>query len=99
VECYPSDVPFYLGRTVTVVTQDGTELKSNYILFRLKNDPAWPASLVPQTNLDQYVSQRKNPLYLLTVEGNRPELEGTGIRPAEIHVLKPPYIGAFFAAP
>jgi 4-amino-4-deoxy-L-arabinose transferase-like glycosyltransferase len=99
LECFPSDLPFYLERTVTVITKDGTELKSNYILFRLANSPAWPASLVPQTNFDQYISQRKCPVYILTSENNRTELEGTGIRPADIQRLNPPYIGALFASP
>jgi 4-amino-4-deoxy-L-arabinose transferase-like glycosyltransferase len=99
LECFPSDLPFYLERTVTVITKDGTELKSNYILFCLANSPAWPANLVPQTNFDQYISQRKSPVYVLTSENNRTELEGTGIRPADIHRLNPPYIGALFASP
>ena len=99
LECFPSDLPFYLKRTVTVITKDGTELKSNYILFRLEKDPSWPPNLVPQTNFDQYISQRKSPVYVLTSENNRPELEATGIRPSAIQVLKPPYIGAFFATP
>lgn len=99
LECFPSDVPFYLGRTVTVVTKDGTELKSNYILFRMQNNTVWPANLVPLTNFDQYISQRKNPVYVLANENDRPVLEGTGIRPAEIQELRPSYIGAFFTDP
>lgn len=99
LECYPSDVPFYLHRTVTLVTKEGGELKSNYILFCLQNNPVWPTNLVLLTNFDQYISQRKNPVYLLTVENNRGDVERTGIRPTDIHVLRPPYIGAFFATP
>jgi 4-amino-4-deoxy-L-arabinose transferase-like glycosyltransferase len=95
LECFPSGLPFYLQRTATLITKDGDELTtaSNYILFRLENDPVWPTNLVPLTNLDQWISQRKNPVYLVAREENRAQLEGAGIRPADIQPLVRPYVG------
>jgi len=34
-ECLPNGLPFYLKRLVTVLTSDGNELTSNYVLFTL----------------------------------------------------------------
>jgi hypothetical protein len=95
LECFPSGLPFYLERTAPLITRDGNEITSasNYILFSLKHDPAWPANLVPLTNFDQWISQRKTPIYLVTRDDERPKLEEIGVPPADIHPLTPPYIG------
>ena len=102
LECFPSGLPFYLNRTATLITKDGSELTSasNYILFRLQHDPEWPTNLVPATNFDQWVSQRSQPVYLVTREKNRPRLEAIPrVQPTDIQTLTPPYIGVLLAAP
>lgn len=102
LQCFPNGLPFYLDRTATLVTKDGDELtsQSNYILFRLKNDPGWPANLVALTNLDQWISQQKQPLYVVARENNRSELESlAGIHQNDIQSLTPPYIGVLLTAP
>ena len=102
LECFPSGLPFYLNRTATLFTKDGSEITSasNYILFRLKNDPAWPTNLVPLTNFDLWISQRKQPVYLVAREKNRAELEAVvGNQKSDIQPLTPPYIGVLLTAP
>jgi len=102
LECFPSGLPFYLNRTATLLTKDGSEITSasNYILFRLKNDPAWPTNLVSLTNFDQWISQRTQPVYLIAREKNRPRLEAiAGVQPADIQPLTPTYIGVLLTAP
>ena len=102
LECFPSGLPFYLQRTATLFTKDGSEITSasNYILFRLKNDSAWPTNLVPLTNLDLWISQRKQPVYLVAREKNRAELEAAaGVQKADIQPLTPPFIGVLLTAP
>ena len=102
LECFPSGLPFYLNRTATLFTKDGSEITSasNYILFRLKNDPQWPTNLVPTTNFDQWISQRNREIYLITREKNRLRLEAiTGVQPPDIQSLTPPYIGVLLKAP
>ncbi len=100
--CFPNGLPFYLNRTATLITKDGSELtsSSNYILFRLKNDPAWPANLVPVTNFDQWISQRTQPVYLLAHTNARVQLENVaGIQKTNIQQLTPLYIGVLLPAP
>jgi 4-amino-4-deoxy-L-arabinose transferase-like glycosyltransferase len=102
LECFPSGLPFYLDRTATLFTKDGSEITSasNYILFRLKNDPAWPTNLVQVTNFDLWISQRKQPVYLVAREKNRVELEAVvGNQKSDIQPLTPPYIGVLLTAP
>ena len=102
LECFPNGLPFYLDRTATLFTKDGSELTgaSNYILFRLKNDPQWPENLVAVTNFDRWISQRNHAVYLVAREKNRPRLEAiAGVQPADIQPLSPPYIGVLLPAP
>ena len=102
LECFPSGLPFYLDRTATLFTRDGSELTSasNYILFRLKNDPQWPDNLVAVTNFDRWISQRSRQIYLVAREKDRPRLEAiAGVQPADIQPLTPPYIGILLPAP
>jgi hypothetical protein len=102
LECFPNGLPFYLDRTATLVTRDGSELtsSSNYILFRLKHDPAWPANLVSVTNFDQWISRRTQPVYLLARADNRLRLEAVaGIQKTNIQQLTPNYLGVLLPAP
>ncbi len=102
LECFPSGLPFYLNRTATLFTKDGAEITSasNYILFRLKHEPAWPVSLVPSTNFDQWISGRSSPVYLVARDKNRARLEVIpGVLPADIQPLMPPYLGVLLTAP
>jgi len=102
LECFPSGLPFYLNRTATLITKDGSEITSasNYILFRLKKDPQWPVNLVPLANYDQWISQRASQVYLIAREKNRSRLEAiAGVQAADIQLLTPPYIGVLLTAP
>jgi 4-amino-4-deoxy-L-arabinose transferase-like glycosyltransferase len=102
LECFPNGLPFYLNRTATLITKDGSEITSasNYILFRLKNEPNWPANLVATTNFDRWVSQRTHPVYLLAHSNYRFRLETVaGIEKTNIQQLTPLYVGVLLTAP
>ena len=102
LECFPSGLPFYLNRTATLFTKDGSEITSasNYILSRLQKDPEWPANLVPLANVDSWISQRKQPVYLVAREKNRARLEAVvGNQKSDIQPLTPQYIGVLLTAP
>jgi hypothetical protein len=100
LECFPVGLPFYLGHTITLVTADGHELMSNYIVYRLKNETNWPANLVTVANFPQWVLQRSHPVYLLAREKDRPKLEAiAGVQATDIQPLASSYIGVLLAAP
>lgn len=73
--CMPHGLPFYLGQPVTVFTADGNELTSNYVLFSLKSGKDWPDRLVPRDQMQNYVTSRTHPLFLMSRNDRRPELE------------------------
>ena len=99
LECFPNGLPFYLNRTATLVTKDGNELTSNYILFRVNKDE-WPTNLVPRGLFDLWLAAQKNPVYLLARTGDRSRVEAVaGIQQTNIQQLTPNYIGVLLPAP
>jgi len=102
LQCFPNGLPFYLNRTATLLTQDGSEItsSSNYILFRLKNDPSWPTNLVPVAEFDHWLAGRKHPVYLLAHSNQRFQLEAVaGIQKTNLQQLTPQYVGVLLPAP
>ncbi|HEY1489891.1 MAG TPA: glycosyltransferase family 39 protein, partial [Verrucomicrobiae bacterium] len=102
LECFPNGLPFYLNRTATLLTKDGSEItsSSNYILFRLKNEPNWPTNLVPVTEFDHWLAGRKHPVYLLANSNQRFQLEAVaGNQKTNIQQLTPLYVGVLLPAP
>ena len=102
LQCFPNGLPFYLNRTATLLTQDGSEItsSSNYILFRLKHDPNWPTNLVPVTEFDHWLAARKHPVYFLAHSNQRFQLEAVaGIQKTNLQQLTPQYVGVLLPAP
>lgn len=100
LECFPNGLAFYLGRTATVITKDGNELTSNYILFRLKSGQTWPSNLVTVSDFDHWLAARKQPLYLVVRQQDRPRLEAIAAsRNTAIQQLTPQYVGALLPPP
>ena len=65
LECLPNGLPFYLKRLVTVITRDGNELTSNYVVFTLNSGKPWPEGVVPVTQWHHWLATRTHPVYLL----------------------------------
>jgi len=98
--CFPAGLPFYLQRTVTLATTDGRELTSNYILYRLRADRQWPASVVPIQAVGQRVAGRDHPVYLLAHAADRGQVEAlAGIQKNNLELLTPAYVGVLLPAP
>lgn len=99
LQCFPGGLPFYLDRTATVITRDGYELTSNYILFRLKNGPEWPTNLVPAQELDSWLAAQNRPVYLLAHTSDLARLETlAGDQKTNIQRLSPLYVGMLLPA-
>jgi 4-amino-4-deoxy-L-arabinose transferase-like glycosyltransferase len=65
LECLPNGLPFYLKRLVTVLSRDGNELTSNYVIFTLTSGKPWPEGVVPLAQWHQWLATRTHPVYLL----------------------------------
>ncbi len=100
LDCFLNGVPFYLRRTVTLISSNGVELTSNYIIYSLKKDPQWPKQIVPQADLDVWLASQKTPVYLIVSETDSNRLETiAATRGAKVQSLISGYCGAKLPAP
>jgi 4-amino-4-deoxy-L-arabinose transferase-like glycosyltransferase len=95
LECFPNGLAFYLDRTAILITNDGNELTSNYILFRLKSGQPWPTNLVPVSDFNHWLATREYPVYLVARQQDRSRLEAiAAAQKTTIRQLTPQYVGA-----
>jgi hypothetical protein len=100
LECFPNGLPFYLNRTATLISRDGGELTSNYIVSCLKNQPQWPPQIVPVAKLDEWLASRKNSVYLIARQSDRKRLESIATaREVTVQPLWSGYLGTHLPAP
>lgn len=74
LRCLPIGLPFYLNHPMTVVSEHGRELTSNYVLFALESAHPWPKGIVPVAQLDRWLADRGHPVYLLAGKAHLPRL-------------------------
>jgi 4-amino-4-deoxy-L-arabinose transferase-like glycosyltransferase len=65
LSCFPPGLPFYLKRLVTLISDDGKELTSNYVLFSLASGKPWPERIVSYDRLESWLQSRDHPVYLI----------------------------------
>jgi len=100
LECFPNGLPFYLNRTATLISRDGGELTSNYIVYSLKNHPPPRRPIVAVDDLDRWLCSRKTPVFLIVRRDNREKLQTiAAARSAQIQPLSPAYWGVQLPAP
>jgi 4-amino-4-deoxy-L-arabinose transferase-like glycosyltransferase len=100
LQCFPNGLLFYLRRTVTLISRDGGELTSNYIIYSLKNSPLWPGQIVPLADFDGWLGAQQKPVYLIVRRSNRDKLETiAALRGATVQFLSAGYWGAQLPAP
>lgn len=75
LECLPNGLPFYLKRFVTVITRNGSELTSNYVIFTLNSAKPWPQGVVPIEQYQQWLIARTHPIYLIAEKNHLAQLE------------------------
>jgi hypothetical protein len=73
--CLPHGLPFYRKRLVTVVSDEGEELTSNYVLFSLASGKPWPERIVPLTRMERWLASRDHPVLLIARRERHAALE------------------------
>jgi len=70
--CFPPGLSFYLGRHVTLVTDEGKneekggkEIPSNYIPYMLGGTKDWPPEIVKTRNFGNWLTTQKQKVFLL----------------------------------
>lgn len=100
VESYAAGLSFYLGRTVTLISDDGAPLRSNYVVRSLRLAGAHPPGIVPVAEREAWLASRPGPVCLLARGGGRSFLEEAArARGSEAALLAPGWWGAVLPGP
>jgi 4-amino-4-deoxy-L-arabinose transferase-like glycosyltransferase len=100
LECLPNGLPFYLKRLVTVLSRDGNELTSNYVIFTLNSDKPWPEGIVPLAQWHQWLATRTHPVYLLADKSHLTALKAIALeRGVEVVDLGSKYWAVLLPSP
>jgi 4-amino-4-deoxy-L-arabinose transferase-like glycosyltransferase len=75
VHSYPEGLSFYLGRTLTLISNDGEPLRSNFIVYALKKSAERPATIVADADLPRWLAARSGPTTLIALDRDRGKLE------------------------
>jgi 4-amino-4-deoxy-L-arabinose transferase-like glycosyltransferase len=94
LDCFPNGLLFYLGRPVTLISRDGHEMTSNYIMAGLSRNSRWPKQIVPRADFARWLASQKTPVYLMVHKSDREKLETIAAdRGATVQVLSTEFLG------
>jgi len=97
-ECFPCGLPYYLKQSVIVVSKDGSELTSNYVIFTLKKTPDWPEVVIPLAGWDRWLASRKEPIFLVADRKSHDKLDALAMeRKTDVTEIAPGWWGALLA--
>ncbi|MGO9641793.1 MAG: ArnT family glycosyltransferase [Candidatus Acidiferrales bacterium] len=75
LQCFPTGMPYYLGRPVYLVTADGRETTSNYVAYSLQSNPIWPPNVVPPGQFPAWLAQETHPVYVIARADRKAQLD------------------------
>ncbi len=71
--CFPPGLPFYLKQNVSVITEDGSETTSNYVIFSLQKSSQWPLQMIRRDDAEKWLEAKQRPVFLLS-RGTTPDV-------------------------
>jgi hypothetical protein len=102
LDSYSPGLSFYLGRTVTIISEDATPLRSNFVLYWMRRLPARPATVVAPSARDQWLASRARPAFIVAPDASRSDLESWIGSRAPVTAVTPGWWGAnvpYFGTP
>jgi multisubunit Na+/H+ antiporter MnhE subunit len=97
---FPVGLRFYLERPLTLISEDGHELTSNYVTYSLRKQPVWPPGFVRLRECDHWLVTQNRPVFLLIHEKDRKALEEIAApRGVGISEFGSGWCGAYFPGP
>jgi 4-amino-4-deoxy-L-arabinose transferase-like glycosyltransferase len=74
VATFPQGLRFYADRPVTLLSDDGGEMSSNYVLYMLNEHPPWPREIVKLDSRDAWLDARTKPVMLVARDDDKKPL-------------------------
>ena len=71
VATFPQGLRLYVDRPITLLSDDGGEMSSNYVLYMLSEHPAWPPQIVKLESRDAWLDARTKPVMLVARDDDK----------------------------
>jgi len=101
LECFSTGLPFYLSRPVYLVSRDGAETTSNYVMHILAttpNEQDWPPTIIAPEQFDSWLLARRQPVLILARANSEAELKALAAsRGINVEAIEPGWWGALIA--
>jgi 4-amino-4-deoxy-L-arabinose transferase-like glycosyltransferase len=94
LESYPAGLSFYLRRTLTIISEDATPLRSNFINYWLRQAPVRPPTLVALSARQAWLDSRETAAFVLAPDRSRADLEAWIGSRAPVQTCVPGWWGA-----
>jgi dolichyl-phosphate-mannose-protein mannosyltransferase len=91
---YPAGLSFYLGRTLTIISEDASPLRSNFIDYWLRLVPVRPPTLVARSGRDAWLDSRQAPAFIVAPDRWRADLESWVGSRVPVRAVAPGWWGA-----
>ena len=72
---YPAGLSFYLGRTLTMISETAEPLRSNFIVYWLRQQPVRPETIVAPKDRDRWLASRETPVTIVAPDSSHADLE------------------------
>ena len=72
---YPAGLSFYLERTLTIISEDATPLRSNFVLYWLRQVPVRPPTLVAPAAREEWLTSRTTDAFVIAPDNSRANLD------------------------
>jgi 4-amino-4-deoxy-L-arabinose transferase-like glycosyltransferase len=73
--CFPQGLALYLKQPITLISADGGEMSSNYVLYSLSERTTWPPTVVKLEDRDAWIEARSKALVILAHGGGCDDLQ------------------------
>jgi hypothetical protein len=94
---FPIGLRFYLDRPLVLISGDGHELTSNYVIYSLGKRDVWPPGFVRIRDFDRWLPAQTRPTFLLISARSRKSLEAIATpRGAVVADFRSGWCGAYF---
>jgi hypothetical protein len=96
---YPAGLSFYLGRTLTIISEDAAPLHSNFIEYWLRLVPVRPPTLVALSGRDAWLDSRETAAYIVAPDRLHADLAAWMGSRAPVRAAAPGWWGAHAPPP
>jgi len=99
LESYPAGLSFYLRRTLTIISEDATPLRSNFINYWLRRIPLRPSTIVAPSGRDAWLGSRETDAFIVAPDRSRGDLEAWMGPRVPVRAAAPGWWGAWVPRP